>query len=146
MIIPHFWFLALLLVACTFHHAQSIQSSSPLRQNIKAFPPKPEEPRITYDLSALSSRKGFIRKVYSIFSAQMLCTIITTAVIMHHPKLARYLQRHFEYVFVSSFGVATSIALLLVSFPSLRYRPSRSLPLLFLHALSQSTMIGTIAR
>ena len=143
---PHLWLWALLLFTCLLQHVLSMQPSSPVKPNIKAFPPKPEEPRTTYDLSALSSRKGFIRKVYSIFSAQMLTTIITTAVIVQHPKLARYLQKHFEAVSLSSFGVATSIALLLVRFPSLRHIPSRSIPLLLLHALSQSIMIGTVSR
>lgn len=136
---------ALISLVILIHCVNGMQHS-PLRSKVPPFPPKGDEQRTTFDMQALSSRKGFIRKVYGIFSTQMLCTIVTTAMIMQHPSWARYLQRNFDKVSLSSFGIATSIALILVRFPSIRHQPTRSLPLVLIHAISQSLMIGTIAR
>jgi FtsH-binding integral membrane protein len=98
------------------------------------------------DFQDISSRKGFIRKVYGIFCSQMTCTIAITAIIMNNKQLALYLRNHFEYLSLISFGASTAAALTLVRNPHLRHKAPYNIALVAIHAISQSFMIGTFSR
>lgn len=97
------------------------------------------------DVSDRGSRNGFVRKVYSIFIAQMITTIAITATIMRNSNLAYFLQANFAIVSLVAFVVSTAAVLLLCSRPNLRYESPNNFILLGIHTLCQSVMVGTFS-
>lgn len=98
--------------------------------------------RTLSDFATRDSRSGFIRKVYSIFSAQMMCTILITGVIMNNLSLKDYLFRNFKMFMISSYLLSTGVIVALVSNPELRYRKPYNFLMLALHTVMQSITVG----
>ena len=129
------------------------------------------EPRTLTDFSTRDSRIGFIRKVYSIFSAQILTTIVITASIMGNAQLQNFLFWHFrwgpscahqlhssffivirhtsshisyphrELSAVTSFGTMGILFAMMAS-PGLRHKAPMNYILLSIYTLLQSLMVG----
>lgn len=89
-------------------------------------------------------RLNFIRKVYSIFSAQLLCTVIVTALIMTKPNLQQALLLNFRTVsivsFLGSLGLISAL-----SVRSVRQKSPLNLVLLGAFTLLQSVSVGTFS-
>jgi FtsH-binding integral membrane protein len=97
------------------------------------------------DFVTRGSRLGFIRKVYAIFSAQMLSTIAVTYVIMNNRNLAQLLLQNYQPIAIGSLLASTGIVVALVSNPALRYTSPVNFILLGIHTLLQSIMVGSFS-
>ena len=105
----------------------------------------PYDARTTSDFTTRDSRLGFIRKVYSIFSAQMLTTIVVTAAIMQNDRLRYFLYSNWPVVgSVAALGSMSS-ALLLVLSKRLRQTPPLNFLLLGVYTLLQSVLVGVFS-
>jgi protein lifeguard len=100
------------------------------------------ERRSLTDFATRGSRKGFIRKVYSIFCAQMVCTIAITSVIMNDGNIQNFLLRNFKAFLISAYLISTGVIVALVSNPRLRYIAPVNFVLLGLHTVMQSILVG----
>lgn len=98
--------------------------------------------RTLSDFTTRGSRMGFIRKVYAIFSAQMVCTIGITAVIMNNSNLQRFLFQNFKIFMITSYLISTGVIVTLVSNPELRYKSPINFILLGIHTILQSISVG----
>lgn len=94
------------------------------------------------DFATRDSRLGFIRKVYSIFGAQMITTALVVYGLMNNPQLMSLLHENYTFVSFGSFLVSMIAIGGLVSFPQLRYRAPSNFILLGIHTLMQSIMVG----
>lgn len=94
------------------------------------------------DFRTRDSRVGFIRKVYSVFMAQMVTTICVTATIMTNYELQQYLFINAKLVTAVALGTSLVAVMSLVSHPSLRYKRPGNLVALGLHTLGQSVLLG----
>lgn len=103
------------------------------------------EHRTLSDFATRGSRMGFIRKVFSIFSAQMMTTILITYTIMNNPVLATFLQENYKAISLLSFLFSTGIVFLLGSHPSLRFKAPQNLVLLGIYTVLQSVVVGTLS-
>lgn len=101
--------------------------------------------RTVTDFTTRDSRVGFIRKVYSIFSTQMLTTILITAAIMNNSDLKYFLYTNFQLMGGISMIGSTIAALLLVSFKRIRQTAPLNFILLGIYTVLQSAMVGTVA-
>lgn len=90
-------------------------------------------------------RLDFIKKVYSIFTVQMLSTVAITATIMNNPALSRLLLLNFEAVSLTTFAVSTAAAMALLLIPNCRYSSPMNFILLGLFTLAQSVVVGTFS-
>eukprot|EP01041_Mallomonas_annulata_P013060 gene13060-27562_t len=97
------------------------------------------------DFDQRSSRLGFIRKVYAIFSAQMLGTIAVTAVIMGNDDLEFFLLRNYLPTTVTTGLLSTGILCALVASPKLRHTYPINLALLGVQTLLQAITVGTFS-
>lgn len=100
------------------------------------------ERRSLTDFATRGSRKGFIRKVYSIFCAQMVCTIAITSIIMNDGNIQNFLLRNFKAFLISAYLISTGVIVALVSNPKLRYIAPINFVLLGLHTVMQSILVG----
>jgi protein lifeguard len=100
------------------------------------------ERRSLTDFATRGSRKGFIRKVYSIFCAQMVCTIAITSIIMNDGNIQSFLLRNFKAFLISAYLISTGVIVALVSNPRLRYIKPVNFVLLGLHTVMQSILVG----
>jgi len=97
--------------------------------------------RTLSDFSTRDSRQGFIRKVYSIFTVQMVATILAVAYIMKTPATAQFLLTHLqESIFASGLGSLLTVCIL--SLTNLRYRAPYNFLLLGVYTLLQSLTVG----
>jgi protein lifeguard len=97
------------------------------------------------DFVTRKSRKTFIRKVYSIFTAQMVSTIFFTSFVMNNYGFRTFLRSNFDVIG----GLATLISFIavttLVALPKLRYKQPYNFGLLGIHTLCQSVIISVFA-
>ena len=100
------------------------------------------EKRTLSDFTTRGSRMGFIRKVYAIFSAQMVCTIAITAVIMNNSNLQQLLYQNFKVFMIASYLISTGVIVTLVANPELRYKSPVNFILLGIHTILQSINVG----
>ena len=103
------------------------------------------EHRTLSDFTTRDSRTGFMRKVYSIFSMQMLCTIGVTAVIMNNNDLRYFLYQNLKPFLVLSNLLSFGVVSALVTRPELRYKSPINFILLGVHTFLQSVMVGTFS-
>eukprot|EP01038_Epipyxis_sp_PR26KG_P008480 gene8480-11463_t len=103
------------------------------------------EPRTINDFSTRDSRLGFIRKVYSIFIAQMSTTAVITYFMMNFPNLTNIFHQNIQIFSIGSFVLSTLIVSLLVSTPNLRYTTPTNFILLGIHTILQSILVGSFA-
>jgi FtsH-binding integral membrane protein len=103
------------------------------------------ERRSIEDFQTRGSRLGFIRKVYAIFGAQMLCTVFVTFYIGTHSAAAKFLAVNFDVIGVLTMVGSLSIVGALVKVPKLRYEMPTNFLLLGLYTLLQSLTVGTFA-
>ena len=95
--------------------------------------------------STRDSRLGFVRKVYALFSAQMLTTIVLTWQIMMNEELRYWLLGNFQIVGIGALFSSLISALLLVSSQRLRQTAPYNFALLSLYTTAQSVMVGIFA-
>ena len=100
------------------------------------------EKRSLSDFTTRDSRMGFVRKVYTIFSAQMVCTIGITSVIMNNPNLQQFLFQNFKIFMITSYLLSTGVIVALCSNPELRYKSPVNFVLLGIHTFLQSISVG----
>jgi FtsH-binding integral membrane protein len=100
------------------------------------------ERRTLSDFTTRGSRMGFIRKVYAIFSAQMITTIGITAFIMNNPNVQALLYQNFKMLMLSTYLISTGVIFALVSNPELRYKSPVNFILLGIHTVLQSISVG----
>ena len=102
--------------------------------------------RKTNDFLTIGSRNGFIRKVYSIFTLQILCTIITTIIIMKKSDTIGYfLLKNIEATSIISGLGSFGIILSLMFNKSLRYKFPLNITLVSINAMLQGLMIGVLS-
>ncbi len=94
------------------------------------------------DFATHSSRVGFVRKVYSIFSVQMLTTILVTANIMTNDRLKYFLYDNHQVVTAAAVITSLVSVMSLVMHPRLRYKQPQNLVVLGLHTVCQSILLG----
>ena len=99
-------------------------------------------PRTLTDFQTRDSRQGFARKVYSIFSLQMLTTVLVAYTIMTNWQVANFLFRHSTPVMLASSAGSMAIVAALASNAKLRYTPPLNFALLGVHTVLQSIMLG----
>ena len=97
------------------------------------------------DFATLDSRKGFVRKVYSIFLAQMVTTVAISAAIANDNALKYWIYSQFHIVAPIASLLSTLAALLLVSFQKLRQTAPVNFILLALHVVMQSVTMGAFS-
>lgn len=114
-------------------------SSSPVEEQKQ---PLKYEKRSLSDFATRDSRMGFVRKVYSIFSAQMICTIGITAIIMNSSNLQQFLFQNFKMFMITSYLLSTAVIVALCSNPNLRYKSPINFVLLGIHTILQSISVG----
>ena len=123
--------------------------TSPKRSQPTFFYSEDESATHSIDLSKQKwSRKfrlDFIKKVYSIFTAQILSTVIITSIIMNNPSLSNFLQLNFKVVSGCSFMVSTSAVLALILSLRCRHRSPLNFLLLGVFTLFQSIIVGTFS-
>lgn len=90
-------------------------------------------------------RFDFIKKVYSIFTVQILSTIVITYIIMNNPSLSSLLQINFKIVTLFSAVSSIVAALALVLSPRCRYSSPLNFILLGLFSIFQSVTVGTFS-
>lgn len=102
------------------------------------------ERRTDNDFRDRANRMAFIRKVYTIFSAQMASTVLVTGYIMlHYYDLGYFLMRNYRLLaLVGSVG-SLSIVYILVSNSKIRHQYPQNLILLGTHTFCQSILVGT---
>lgn len=103
------------------------------------------EERTISDFADVGSRKGFITKVYSLFSAQIAFTVLVTAFIMNNHNLAAFLQQNAKAVSLLSFLGSMGILLPMCSIPRLRYEAPINFLLLAAFTFLQSVVVGTVS-
>lgn len=103
------------------------------------------ERRTLNDFATRGSRTGFIRKVYSIFCAQMICTIGITGMIMNNGNIQEYLFRNFKAFMITAYLISSGVIVALVSNPELRYKKPVNFMLLGLHTIMQSILVGVFS-
>eukprot|EP01036_Dinobryon_divergens_P023304 gene23304-31633_t len=89
--------------------------------------------------------KRIQQPVYSIFTAQILSTIIITSIILNNPSLSSLLQINFKVVSVCSFVISTAAVLALILNPRCRYSSPLNFILLGIFTLFQSVIVGTFS-
>lgn len=99
-------------------------------------------PRTLRDFQTRDSRQGFARKVYSIFSVQMLTTVLVAYTIMTNWQVANFLFRNLKPVMLASSVGSMVIVAALASNAMLRYTPPLNFILLGIHTIFQSIMLG----
>jgi protein lifeguard len=119
---------------------QSFESSNNHKDETKQ--PLQYDKRTLSDFSTRGSRAGFVRKVYSIFSAQMICTIAITGLIMNDASIKDFLFQYFKIFMTSAYLISTAVVVALVANPKLRYQKPYNFILLGLHTIMQSTLVG----
>ena len=92
-----------------------------------------------------SSRVGFIRKVYSIFTFQTFITAAITSTILLNPNLGNLLHNNRESVVVGSLigQIASSFSLILSE--KIRFTFPINMIILTIYSISQSLIVGLIA-
>jgi len=98
--------------------------------------------RVVSDFSNVSSRKGFIRKVYSIFIVQMITTISATAVTMKNLDLQNFFFDHIKPLFTTAFAGVFISSMALQWAPKLRYKAPINFILLGIHTLCNSFFLA----
>ena len=99
------------------------------------------ERRTLQDFASRDSRLGFIRKVYTIFTGQIITTILITALIMNDRSLQGFLKFHYQEVsIVSSLG-SLGVLLSLILVPKLRYNAPTNFILLGIYTFLQSIIV-----
>ena len=103
------------------------------------------EKRNLNDFQTIDSRNGFIRKVYSIFTLQIVCTILTTLLIMKNQNVATFLLENLSNVsIISNIGSFVIIAALCFN-QDLRYSYPANASLLSINAILQGLVIGLLS-
>ena len=120
-----------------------------LENNLSSKPTQNSFESPIVDLSTQKwSRKyqlDFIKKVYSIFTVQILSTIVITYIIMNNPSLSSLLQINFKIVTLFSAVSSIVAALALVLSPRCRYSSPLNFILLGLFSIFQSVTVGTFS-
>ena len=119
---------------------QSFASSDNDRDETKQ--PLQYDKRTLSDFATRGSRAGFVRKVYSIFSAQMICTIAITGLIMNDASIKDFLFQNFKLFMISAYLISTAVVVALVANPKLRYQKPYNFILLGIHTIMQSILVG----
>ncbi len=94
------------------------------------------------DFRTRGSRTSFIRKVYSVFMAQMVTTIGVTATIMTNEDLKYFLYANHRSVSIIATVLSIVAVMSLVRHPTLRYKRPHNLAVLGVHTLCQSVLLG----
>ena len=154
MIVKYYLLLSLLIVIV---QSISINSGSNIVANYGSFtkPTKFSNPfnsednfsnqRTLDSLTSRDSRQGFIRKVYSVFSFQMISTILIVSFIMKNAQISNFLLKNYNYVSAIAFLVSTGVVGCLVRVPDLRYKSPMNLILLGVHTTMQSILMGVVS-
>lgn len=90
-------------------------------------------------------RSKFVRRVYSIFTVQILTTVVITSIIMNNPSLRYFLQSQGRWIAIVSSLICTGIVAAFSYNEELRYKKPRNLILLGVFTLLQSIMVGTFS-
>ena len=90
-------------------------------------------------------RLNFIKKVYSIFTVQMISTVAITSIIMNNPAINQLLLLNFQVVSIITFAVSMVAAMALISIPNCRYTSPMNFILLGLFTLAQAVVVGTFS-
>uniref|UniRef100_A0A0K8TNG4 Putative n-methyl-d-aspartate receptor glutamate-binding subunit n=1 Tax=Tabanus bromius TaxID=304241 RepID=A0A0K8TNG4_TABBR len=106
---------------------------NPLDDDVKGF-----------DFSDKSVRRGFIRKVYSILSVQLLITCGVIALFVFHEKTKFWVMRN-TYVFYIALGVMLVTMIMLVCCGDLRRKSPTNLIVLGIFTLAESLLLGISA-
>lgn len=119
--------------------------STPINQGDRSTKRNNYAIRTDSDFVSRDSRLGFIRKVYTIFGAQMATTIMVTYAMINNPQFMTLIYDN--YLTVSSVSLLVSLGVIgcLVSIPELRYRSPTNFILLGIHTLMQSIMVGAFS-
>ena len=126
-------------------------SWSPSKQTVSPFglSTEPEQQqqgtRTLSDFSTRDSRIGFVRKVYSIFTVQMLSTIAVTAAIIQNDGLRYLLYSNYGVIGAVSALGSVAAALALVASKWLRHTAPINYILLGTYTFLQSLLVGTFA-
>ena len=105
---------------------------------------RPQQQRTLTEFSTRDSRQGFIRKVYSILSVQMLSTIFVVGYIMKTPSMGDFLMKYFMECCIGSLvGSLGIVGLLTMS--NLRYRAPYNMLLLAVYTFLQSVSLGVFS-
>mmetsp|Transcript_4817 Transcript_4817/g.6647 ORF Transcript_4817/g.6647 Transcript_4817/m.6647 type:complete len:321 (-) Transcript_4817:260-1222(-) len=90
-------------------------------------------------------RKAFIRKVYTIFTTQILSTVLITAFIISNPQVAYMLQRNYLAISLTTFALSMASVSALLLIPNLRHQSPMNYILLGLFTLMQSISVGSFS-
>jgi FtsH-binding integral membrane protein len=96
------------------------------------------------DFLTRSSRQGFLRRVYSIFAAQMSMTIVVAGIVMNDPRIANYFIQNWIQMSLGSLAGSTLIVGLLTSNSYLRQTPPFNIFFLGIHTFLQSVVMGIL--
>jgi FtsH-binding integral membrane protein len=97
------------------------------------------------NFTSRDSRQGFMRKVYSVFSFQMISTILIVSSILKNAQISNFLLKNYNYVSAIAFIVSTGVVGCLVHVPDLRYKAPVNLILLGVHTTMQSILMGVFS-
>ncbi len=98
--------------------------------------------RVISEFTDVSSRKGFIRKVYGIFMVQMAATIGATAYTMNNFELQHFFFQHIKPLFSAAFSGIFLSSMALQWAPNLRYKAPANFILLGIHTLCNSFFLA----
>ena len=98
--------------------------------------------RVISEFTDVSSRKGFIRKVYGIFMVQMAATISATAYTMNNSELQNFFFQHIKPLFTAAFSGIFLSSMALQWAPNLRYKAPANFILLGIHTLCNSFFLA----
>jgi hypothetical protein len=119
-------------------HGREYGRSSPDAQDIS-------DVRTLSDFKDRDSRLGFIRKVYAIFSTQMISTTAVVSFIISSPEAQNYIFKHFKMLSMTSTVGSLGVLLSLVFSPWLRYTQPINFILLGIYTMLQSIVVGIVA-
>lgn len=97
------------------------------------------------DFMLRRTRMNFIRKVYSIFTTQILATLFVTIFIMNSPRLAHSMLNTFKPIFFIGTFIQFASSWCLHEFDGLRHTEPWNNILLAIYTIAQSLVLGTFA-
>ena len=100
------------------------------------------EKRTLRDFLTAKARKLFVRRVYSIFIVQMLATIMTTGLAMHHTSF--FQSNLTPLTILATFGSLVSVLMLVMS-PKTRYSSPLNYIVLGIHTICNSLNIASFS-
>jgi FtsH-binding integral membrane protein len=128
-----------------YYDGQPVQYiKSPVRAHKYQEPGDYEAPASFHvGISDKTVRRGFIRKVFSILTAQLLITMIFCIVAMKSSEVGGFLTNHMWLFYVCLFG-SIAIMIALTCFPKIGRRVPLNYILLFLFTAATAYWVGTV--